>query len=126
MAADCLNVYQDYNQPFEIYTDTNDYQRGAAIIQNKQPIAYWSRLLQPTQMKYTTMEKEFLAIILCLKEYEKILYGAKINIYTDHKNLTFKILSIKLILCWRTYIDQCDLNLCYILGKDNVLADCFS
>ena len=54
MAADCLNAYPDCNQPFEIYTDASDYQLGAAIIQNKQPIAYWSRLLQPTQQKYTT------------------------------------------------------------------------
>ena len=69
---------------------------GAAIIQNKQSIAYWSRLLQPTQQKYTTTEKELLAIILCLKEYEKILYGAKeIKVFTDHKNLTFNTLSVK-------------------------------
>ena len=40
MAADCLSAYPDYNQPFEIYTDASNYQLGAAIIQNKQPIAY--------------------------------------------------------------------------------------
>ena len=77
MAADCLNAYPDYNQPFEIYTDTSNYQLGAAIIQNGRPVAYWSRSLQPTQQKYTTTEKELLAIILCLKEYEKILYRAR-------------------------------------------------
>jgi len=77
-------------------------------------------------MGYTTTEKELLAIILCLKEYERILYGAKkIKIYTDHKNLTFKTLSIKQILRWRTYIDQFDVDLCYIPEKENVLADCF-
>ena len=54
MAADCLNAYPDYNKPFEIYTDASDYQLGAAIIQDKQPIAYWSRSLQSNQMKYTT------------------------------------------------------------------------
>ena len=62
---------------------------------NKRPIAYWSRSLQPTQMKYTTTEKELLVIVFCLKEYKKILYSATINIYNDHKNLTFKTLSIK-------------------------------
>ena len=77
-------------------------------------------------MKYTTTEKELLAIILCLKEYERIFYGAKINIYTDHNNLTFKTLSIKRIIWWRTYINQYNVNLCYIPGKENVLADCFS
>ena len=126
MTADCLNAYPDYNKPFKIYTDASDYQLGAAIIQEGRPIAYWSRSLQSNQMKYTTTEKELLAIILCLKEYERILYGAKIEIYTDHKNLTFKTLSIKRILRWRTYIDQYDVDLKYIPGKDNILADCFS
>ena len=65
MAADCLNAYLDYNKPFEIYTDASDYQLGATIIQAKQPISYWSRLLQSNQLKYTTTEKELLAIILC-------------------------------------------------------------
>ena len=115
MAADCLNAYHNYNQPFEIYTDASDYQLGAAIIQNGRPVAYWSRSLQPTQQKYTTTEKELLAIILCLKEYEKILYGAKqIKVFTDHKNLTFNTLSLKRVLRWRTYIDQFGVDLCYI------------
>ena len=70
MTADCLNAYPDYNKPFKINTDANNYQLGAAIIQEGRPIAYWSRLLQSNQMKYTTTEKELLAIILCLKEYE--------------------------------------------------------
>ena len=35
MAANCLNAYPDYNQPFEIYIDASEYQLGAAIIQNK-------------------------------------------------------------------------------------------
>ena len=99
MAADCLNAYPNYNLPFEIYTDASDYQLGAAIIQNGRPVAYWSRSLQPTQQKYTTTEKELLAIILCLKEYEKILYGAKqIKVFTDHKNLTFNTFSVKRVL----------------------------
>lgn len=83
-------------------------------------------MLQPTQMKYTTTEKELLAIILCLIKYERILYGTKIKVFTYHKNLTFKTLSIKQILCWRTYINQYDVDLCYIPDKDNVLAYCFS
>ena len=126
MTADCLNTYPDYNLPFEINTDASDYQLGAAIIQNGQPVAYWSRSLQNNQMKYTTTEKELIAIILCLKEYEKILYRAKIKFFIDHKNLIFKTLLIKRILCWRTYIDQYDVDLCYIPGKENVSADCFS
>ena len=55
-----------------------------------------------------------------------MLYGGKITIFTDHKNLTFKTLSIQRILRWRLFIDEFDANLTYIEGKKNVLADCFS
>ena len=42
--------------------------------------------------QYSTTEKECLAIVLCLKEYRKMLYGGKLNIFIDYKNLTFKTL----------------------------------
>ena len=40
MVADALLDYLDANQPFEIYTNTLDYQMGAAIIQNGRIVAY--------------------------------------------------------------------------------------
>lgn len=126
IALDCINTYPDYDLPFDIYTDASDYQVGAAIIQNGKPVAYFSRKLTQSQLSYSTTEKEFLAIVLCLKEYQKILYGSVINVYTDHKNLTFKTLSVQRILRWRIFMDKFDLTLKYIEGKNNVLADCFS
>ena len=89
LASDCINAYPDYRYPFHIYTDASKYQLGAAIIQNGRPIAYYSRKLTEAQQAYTATEKELLAIVLCLKEYRRMLFGAVINVYTDHKNLTF-------------------------------------
>ena len=126
LASDCINAYPDYRYPFHIYTDASKYQLGAAIIQNGRPIAYYSRKLTEAQQAYTTTEKELLAIVLCLKEYRRMLFGAVINVYTDHKNLTFRTLSVERILRWRLYIDEFDVTLKYIKGKKNILADCFS
>ena len=61
-----------------------------------------------------------------MKEYRRILYGAKITVFTDHKNLTFRTLSVQRVLWWRMYLDEFDLELCHIPGKENVLGDCFS
>ena len=57
MASECINKYPDYTKPFDIYTDASDYQLGAAILQDGQPIAYFSKKLTDTQRNYTTTEK---------------------------------------------------------------------
>ena len=126
LASDCYNRYADLNKDFDIYTDSSDYQVGAAILQDGHPIAYFSKKLSQAQLSYSTTEKECLAIVLCLKEYRKMLYGGKLNIFTDHKNLTFKTLCIQRILRWRLFIDEFDVTLKYVPGKENILADCFS
>ena len=96
------------------------------MIQKNKPIAYYSKKLTEAQRNYTTTEKELLAIVMTLKEYRKMLWGTKIFIYTDHKNLTFQTFSIQRVLGWRIFIDEFDTTLRYIKGAKNVLADCFS
>ena len=49
IASNYYNQYVDLNEPIEIYTDASDYQLGAAIIQNGQPIAYYSKNLYGAQ-----------------------------------------------------------------------------
>lgn len=126
IAADAINTFPDHNKPYHIYTDASDLQLGAAIIQNGKPIAYFSKKLSTAQQNYNTTEKELLAIVLTLREYQKLLVGAELHIYTDHKNLTFKTFSIPRIRRWRLFIDQFDTTMHYVAGVSNVLADCFS
>lgn len=129
IAQDCVNNYADINQPFHIYTDASDYQMGAVIMQytpERRIIAYWSKTLSPAQKNYNTMEKELLAIVMCLKEYRSILYGGVLHIYTDHKNLTFRTLSAQRVIRWRMFLEDFDVTFHYYPGESNVLADCYS
>ena len=48
------------------------------------------RLSKP-QYNYTTTEKELLAIVECLKQSRRILYGNEINLFSDHKNLVYAV-----------------------------------
>ena len=80
-----LLSYPDFNQPFDIHTDTSDLQFGAVISQNKKPIAFYSQKLKPAQTRYTTTEKELLAIVETLKEFKNILLGQKIRVYRPQK-----------------------------------------
>ena len=102
---------------------------GAAIIQDGHPVAYWSNKLSDIQKGYNTTEKQLLATVMCMKEYHNILYGGVINcinVYTDHKNLTFNTLSAPRVMRWKMFLEQYNINLTYVPGKTNVLADCFS
>ncbi len=65
-------------------TDASTKQLGAVITQDNRPIAFFSWKLSGAQSKYTVTKLELLAIVETLKEFKGILWGQRINFYTDH------------------------------------------
>ncbi len=69
------------------------------------------------------MGKKMLSIIAILKEFQSMLFGANIHVFTDHKNLTFDTLKTQCVLRWCTKIEEFLPILHYIEGPCNILAD---
>jgi len=55
------------------------------------PIAFFSKSLSPVEWNYKIHDKEMLAIIQALEEWQHFLEGAqqKFEMWTDHKNLEY-------------------------------------
>ena len=126
IAERVLLVYFNPNIPYDMYTDASDYQLGAVITQNKRTVAFFSRKLTSAQLKYPTIDKEMLCIVEVLKEYRSILWGARINVFTDHINLTRQNISSNRIMLWRMLCEEFSPVFHYIKGNDNVIADALS
>ena len=126
IATDTMSYYPDLNKPIYICIVASNYQMGTAIIQGGHPIVYWSKQLTDSQRGYNTTEKELLGVVMYMREYHDILYSSVINVYTEYKNLTFNTLSDPSVMRWKLFLQLYDINLTYVLGKTNVLADCLS
>ena len=128
IARETILAYPDFNKKFSIYTDASDFQLGAVIMQEGKPLAFYSRKLTSAQRNYTTTEKELLSIVETLKEFRNILLGYEIEVFTDHKNLTFEATesSSQRAQRWRSLLQEFDLTLKFIAGEANVVADAIS
>ena len=76
MSQEVFLAYPNFNKPFDIYTDASHLQLGSVISQDGKPIAFYSRKLTDAQTRYTTTERELLAIVETLKRISQHLVGS--------------------------------------------------
>ncbi|XP_076047311.1 uncharacterized protein LOC143028834 [Oratosquilla oratoria] len=82
----------DFLKPFSLYCDASNIGVGAVLLQAKDtvdhPMSYFSRKLNVAQKKYSTIEKEFLFIILALKHFDVYIpVGANVTVFIDRHPL---------------------------------------
>eukprot|EP00804_Cyclotella_cryptica_P003735 CCRYP_008908-RA/>CCRYP_008908-RA protein AED:0.32 eAED:-0.28 QI:0/0/0/0.5/1/1/2/0/283 len=113
---------------FEIYTDALSKQLGSVITQGNRPLAFFSRKLSTTQQKYSVTELELLAIVETLKEFKGMLWGQRLKVYTDHKNLIQDALGLTSdrVYRWRLLLEEFGPKIVYIKGIHNTVADAIS
>lgn len=122
-------------QPFQLHVDASHEGAGAVLAQQDdlgicRPVSYFSKKFNKHQLNYSVIEKETLALILALKHFDVYLSGsAVITVYTDHNPLTF-LASLKnsnqRLIRWSLFLQSYSLDIQYVKGKDNIVADALS
>ena len=83
----------DHNKAFILRTDASKCGLRAALMQEHEgrffPIAYGSKKMTSAKRKYSTIEKECLAIVWGVAKFRLYLAGKPFVLQTDHQPLTF-------------------------------------
>jgi hypothetical protein len=128
IAKEVVLAYPDFTKPFKIYTDASMMQLGSVITQGNRPIVFFSRKLSMMQTKYSVTKIELLAIVEALKEFQGMLWGQTIKVYTDHKNLTQDALGLssERVYHWQLLLEEFAPEIVYIKGIHITVADAIS
>jgi len=94
--APVLRIPND-EDPFKLSTDASDFATEAVLSQKDMqtnlwhPVAFFSKSLDVHERNYEIYDKELLVVIWGLEEYRHHLerHPYKIEIWSDHQNLTF-------------------------------------
>lgn len=126
----------NFSLPFKLEVDASAVGAGAVLLQEDfqgidHPVAYFSRKFDKHQLKYSTIEKETLALLYALQHFEVYLVstGKPIKVFTDHNPLVFlsrMYNSNHRLMRWSLIVQNYNLEIVHKKGSENVLADALS
>ncbi|XP_068203698.1 uncharacterized protein [Palaemon carinicauda] len=124
------------SKPFIIAGDASDVGIGGVLFQRSddgevRPVSYYSRKLLEAERKYSTIEKEALALVWTLVHFKPYVtnFSFPIEIWTDHNPLVFIERmkgSNQRILRWALQLQEFNLIIKHIKGVDNCIPDALS
>ena len=129
-------VAPNFQKQFKLAVDASDVGCGGVLMQADEneidhPVGFFSKKFDKCQKNYSTIEKECLALLLSLQHFDVYLCTTlyPVLVYTDHNPLTFlhkmKNRNHRLVR-WSLTLQEYDLDIRHIKGKENVLADALS
>ena len=134
VAEEVTLAHPRYDRPLLMVCDASDYGMGAMLAQlddngNERPIAYTSATFYGPALRYTTTEKEGLAVVWAAAHFRPYIHGVPTVVVTDHSALTW-ILSRgdppARIAHWVMDLAQYDFTYLHRKGAHNNVADALS
>ncbi len=88
--------------------DASKMQLGAVITLDNRPIVFLNRKHSKMQHKYSMTNIQLLATVETLMEFNGMLWGQTIKVFTDHKNLTMDALGLisNRLYQWRLLLEE--------------------
>ena len=135
LANATLLSYPKPAAPTCLVMDASDTAVGAVLQQYINsawhPISFFSKKMKPAETRYSTFDRELLAIYLAIKHFRHFLEGHYFHILTDHKPLTHALNTRSDRHSPRQarqldYISQFTSVIRHVHGVDNVVADALS
>ncbi len=135
LANASLLSYPTPDAPTCLMTDASDTAVGAVLQQQIHgtwhPISFFSRKMTPAETRYSTFDRELLAVYLSIRHFQHFLEGRPFHVLTDHKPLTYALNSRSDRHSPRQarqldYISQFTSTIRHVHGMDNVVADALS
>ena len=126
--------YPDFRRPFYVFCDASNTGLGAILKQKddegkERVIAYASRILQPTERKYPTTQKECLAILYAIDQFRYYVSMTKFFVVTDHHSLCY-LMKVKKpygrLTYWALMLQDFDFEIIYKAGANHRDADALS
>ena len=123
----------DETIPFVVETDASDNCIAATLNQAGRPVAFFSRTLNGSEKKHSSIEKEAYAIVESIRKWRHFLTGRHFTLITDQRSVSFmfnakqsgKIKNDK-IQRWRIDLSCYSFDIKYRPGSENVPADALS
>lgn len=126
--------FPDYTVPFRIHTDSSGVAGSGVltqIVDNKERvISYFSKKYSKQQRKYSSNEKELLAVMLSLEKFRPYVLGTQFQVITDNMAVAW-LLSLKIeskgkLGRWVSKLSEYNIDFVHRAGKDHVLPDALS
>ena len=93
-------------EPDMVYTDVSGIGLGCVLMQNDKIVAYASCQLKPHKKNYPTHDVELTVVVFALKIWRCYLYGARFEVYFDHKSLKYLFTLQNLNLRYRQWMEH--------------------